>query len=81
MKAPILFDLSRLVTELPCSSGLFAFQDAGRIWLACGTLPKWHVSRGGGPWIGLPGRSHPLTLTFARSEWRTAWTLRTGFSF
>lgn len=73
--------LSRFFVALPGEWGLFAFGDAGRVWLDGETSDDWHTSYGGGLWIGLLSRSNAVAFTVARSDERTALYVRAGFSF
>jgi hypothetical protein len=73
--------LSRFFVALPGEWGLFAFGDGGRVWLAGETSNTWHTSYGGGLWIGLLSRSNAVAFTVAKSDERTAFYLRAGFSF
>jgi len=81
LNADLRLDLSRIAMPLPVAFGVVLFQDVGRVWLEGEHVDRWHGSWGAGPWIGVPSREHPTVLTFARSEDRTAYQLRTGFSF
>jgi len=81
LNADLRLDLSRIAMPLPVAFGVVLFQDVGRVWLEGEHVDRWHGSWGAGPWIGVPSREHPTVLTFARSENRTAYQLRTGFSF
>ncbi len=73
--------LSRFFLALPGEWGLFGFGDAGRVWLEGESSDTWHTSWGGGLWIGLLSRANAVALTFAKSDERTAFYVRAGFSF
>lgn len=73
--------LSRFFLALPGEWGLFGFGDAGRVWFAGETSDTWHTSFGGGLWIGLLSRSNAVAFTVAKSDERTAFYVRAGFSF
>jgi hypothetical protein len=73
--------LSRFFLALPGEWGLFGFGDAGRVWLEGETSDTWHRSYGGGLWIGLLSRSNAVAFTVAKSDERTAFYIRAGFSF
>ena len=53
----------------------------GRVWLAGESSDKWHSSWGGGIWIGLLARSNAVAVSWAKSDERTAFYVRAGFSF
>jgi hypothetical protein len=73
--------LSRFFLALPGEWGLFGFGDVGRVWYEGETSDTWHTSYGGGLWIGLLSRSNAVAFTVAKSEERTAFYVRAGFSF
>jgi hypothetical protein len=73
--------LSRFFLALPGEWGIFGFGDVGRVWLDTETSDTWHTGYGGGLWIGLLARSNALAFTFAKTDERTAFTIRAGFSF
>ena len=73
--------LSRFFLALPGEWGLFGFGDVGRVWYEGETSDTWHTSYGGGLWIGLLSRSNAVAFTVAKSEERTAFYIRAGFSF
>jgi len=73
--------LSRFFVALPGEWGLFGFGDVGRVWLDSETSDTWHTSWGGGLWIGLLSRSNAVAFTVAKSDERTAFGIRAGFSF
>jgi hypothetical protein len=73
--------LSRFFVALPGEWGLFGFGDVGRIWLEGETSDTWHPSWGGGIWIGLLSRANSVAFTVAKSDERTAFYIRAGFSF
>ena len=73
--------LSRFFLALPGEWGLFGFGDTGRVWLEGESSDTWHTSWGGGMWIGLLARSNAIAFTVAKSEQRTAFYVRAGFSF
>ena len=73
--------LSRFFLALPGEWGLFGFGDVGRVWLDGETSDTWHTSYGGGLWIGLLSRSNAVAFTVAKSDERTAFSVRAGFSF
>jgi hypothetical protein len=73
--------LSRFFVALPGEWGIFGFGDVGRVWYEGETSDTWHTSYGGGLWIGLLSRSNAVAFTVAKSEERTAFYVRAGFSF
>jgi hypothetical protein len=73
--------LSRFFLALPGEWGLFGFGDVGRVWLEGETSDTWHTGWGGGLWIGLLSRSNAVAFTVAKSDERTAFYVRAGFSF
>jgi hypothetical protein len=73
--------LSRFFVALPGEWGLFGFGDVGRVWLEGETSDTWHPSWGGGIWIGLLSRANSVAFTVAKSDERTAFYIRAGFSF
>jgi hypothetical protein len=73
--------VSRFFLALPGEWGVFGFGDVGRVWLEGETSDTWHGSWGGGIWIGLLSRANSVAFTFAQSDERTAFYIRTGFSF
>ncbi len=73
--------LSRFFLALPGEWGLFGFGDVGRVWLEGESSDTWHPSWGGGLWIGLLSRANSVAFTFAKSDERTAFSIRAGFSF
>jgi hypothetical protein len=73
--------LSRFFLALPGEWGLFGFGDVGRVWYEGETSDTWHTSYGGGLWIGLLSRTNAVAFTVAKSEERTAFYVRAGFSF
>ena len=73
--------LSRFFLALPGEWGLFGFGDAGRVWYEGESSDTWHTSYGGGLWIGLLSRSNAVAFTIAKSDERTAFYVRAGFSF
>jgi hypothetical protein len=73
--------LSRFFLALPGEWGLLGFADAGRVWYEGESSDTWHTSYGGGLWIGLLSRSNAVAFTIAKSEERTAFYVRAGFSF
>ncbi|MFI4946820.1 MAG: hypothetical protein ACHP85_26310, partial [Burkholderiales bacterium] len=73
--------LSRFFVALPGEWGLFGFGDVGRIWLEGETSDTWHPSWGGGIWLGLLSRANSVAFTVAKSDERTAFYIRAGFSF
>jgi len=73
--------LSRFFLALPGEWGLFGFGDVGRVWLEGEVSDTWHPSWGGGIWLGLLSRANAIALTVAKSDERTAFYVRAGFSF
>jgi hypothetical protein len=73
--------LSRFFLALPGEWGLLGFADAGRVWYEGESSDTWHTSYGGGLWIGLLSRSNAVAFTIAKSDERTAFYVRAGFSF
>ena len=73
--------LSRFFLALPGEWGLFGFGDVGRVWYEGESSDTWHTSYGGGLWIGLLSRSNAVAFTVAKSDERTAFYIRAGFSF
>jgi len=73
--------VSPFFAALPGEWGLFAFADAGRVWLEGETSDTWHSSYGGGLWFGLLARRNAIAISVARSAERTSLTVRAGFSF
>lgn len=73
--------LSRFFLALPGEWGLLGFADAGRVWYEGESSDTWHTSYGGGLWIGLLSRSNAVAFTIAKSDERTAFYIRAGFSF
>jgi hypothetical protein len=73
--------LSRFFVALPGEWGVFGFSDVGRVWLAGEESHTWHPGWGGGIWIGLLTRSNAIAFTVAKSDERTAFYVRAGFSF
>lgn len=73
--------VSRFFVTLPGEWGLLAFADAGRVFVRGESSSHWHPSWGGGLWVGLLSRSNAVAVTVARSEERTALSVRAGFSF
>jgi hypothetical protein len=73
--------VSRFFLALPGEWGLFGFGDTGRVWLEGESSDKWHSSWGGGIWLGLLARSNAVALSWAKSDERTAFYIRAGFSF
>jgi hypothetical protein len=73
--------LSRFFLALPGEWGVFGFGDVGRVWLDGETSDTWHTSWGGGLWIGLLSRANAVAFTVAKTDERTAFTVRAGFSF
>ena len=73
--------LSRFFLALPGEWGLFGFGDVGRVWLDGEASDTWHTGYGGGLWIGLLSRSNAVAFTVAKSDERTAFYVRAGFSF
>jgi hypothetical protein len=53
----------------------------GRVWYEGESSDTWHTSWGGGLWIGLLSRSNAVAFTVAKSDERTAFYIRAGFSF
>jgi hypothetical protein len=51
------------------------------VWLEGEVSDTWHPSWGGGLWIGLLSRANAIALTIAKSDERTAFYVRAGFSF
>jgi hypothetical protein len=73
--------VSSFFAALPGEWGLFAFADAGRVWLEGEVSDTWHSSYGGGLWFGLLARRNAIAVSIARGDERTALTVRAGFSF
>jgi hypothetical protein len=73
--------LSRFFLALPGEWGLFGFGDVGRVWYEGESSDTWHTSWGGGLWVGLLSRSNAVAFTVAKSDERTAFYVRAGFSF
>jgi hypothetical protein len=73
--------ISRFFVALPGEWGVYGFGDVGRVWLEGETSDTWHTSWGGGIWIGLLTRANSLAFTVAKSDERTAYYIRAGFSF
>ena len=73
--------VSRFFLALPGEWGLFGFGDVGRVWLEGELSDTWHPSWGGGIWLGLLSRANAIALTVAKSDERTAFYVRAGFSF
>jgi len=73
--------LSRFFLALPGEWGLFGFGDVGRVWYEGETSDTWHTSWGGGLWIGLLSRANAVAFTVAKTDERTAFGIRAGFSF
>jgi len=73
--------LSRFFLALPGEWGVFGFGDVGRVWLTGEVSDTWHPSWGGGIWLGLLSRANAIALTVAKSDERTAFYVRAGFSF
>src|SRR6185503_6342095 len=71
----------RFFVALPGEWGLFGFGDVGRVWLEGEISDTWHPSWGGGIWIGLLSRANSIAFTVAKSDERTAFYIRAGFSF
>ena len=73
--------LSRFFLALPGEWGIFGFGDVGRVWYEGETSDTWHTSWGGGLWIGLLSRANAVAFTVAKTDERTAFGIRAGFSF
>jgi hypothetical protein len=73
--------LSRFFVALPGEWGLFGFGDVGRVWFAGESSDTWHTGYGGGLWFGLLSRANAVAFTIAKSDERTAFYVRAGFSF
>ena len=65
----------------PLQFGLQGFADVGRVYVEGESSNTWHRGFGGGPYFTSPGRRNLFSVTFARSEGRTALYLTTGFAF
>jgi outer membrane protein assembly factor BamA len=62
--------------------GLFGLVDAGRVWIPGEASDRWHAAAGGGLWLAWQHRrASTLSIAVARSPERTAFYVRTGFSF
>jgi hypothetical protein len=79
--AEIRVDLGRVLFILPTDVGVFAFGDAGRVFLEGETSSRWARGWGGGVWLAPLRRSSTAQISLARAEGRTAAYLGIGFAF
>jgi hypothetical protein len=59
--------------------GVFGLADVGRVFFAGESSTKWHAAAGGGAWVSVFQPANTVSLSWARSEHRTAFYLMMGF--
>lgn len=59
--------------------GVFGLADVGRVYLEGESSDKWHPAAGGGVWVSILEPVNTLSISWARSEQRTAFYLMIGF--
>jgi outer membrane translocation and assembly module TamA len=79
--AELRVDLKRVLFILPTDVGLFAFGDAGRVFLDGESSSSWTTGWGGGIWLAPLRRSSTVQVSLARAERRTAIYFGVGFAF
>ena len=79
--AELRLHLTDIDLLLPGEMGVFGLTDVGRVWLAGESSSLWHKAFGGGLWFNYLNRRNTVSLTLARGDGRTAFYVRSGFTF
>lgn len=82
--AELRVPLGRVVmpwTLLPTEVGVFAFGDAGRVWVDGESPGGFHVGGGGGAWLSPVDRSYTFRGSVAAGEGNVRVELGAGFNF
>jgi len=77
----IRFPVSRYFVILPGEFGLYAFIDAGRVFLRNEVSDKWHSGYGGGIWIAPLVRQLTMSFALGHSDEGMRIYFRFGFDF
>ena len=73
--------LARSFILFPSDIGVFAFSDAGRVYLGGESSETWHSSFGAGIWLAPVKRSSTVQFSLARSAGETAFLAGVGFAY
>ncbi|MBI2616124.1 MAG: BamA/TamA family outer membrane protein [Gemmatimonadetes bacterium] len=79
--AEVRLTLTRFLVLLPGDLGVFAFTDAGRVFVEDEQSQRWHVSQGGGIWLAVLDRRNTVSFGVARSREGVKLHGRGGFLF
>lgn len=79
--AELRLSLMRFLVLVPGDLGVFAFADAGRVFLEGEPSQRWHGSQGGGVWFAFLDRVNTVSLGIARSGEGVRFYGRGGFLF
>ncbi len=77
----VRFSLFKMKLFVPAQIGVFAFTDAGRVWVQESSPGGWHVDAGGGLSIAPLGPENTLTLSLANSDEGLFFLAGLGFGF
>jgi len=80
-RAEFRVQLANVGLLVPWDVGVFAFTDAGRVFVAGASPGGWHVSAGGGIWGAPLYRRFTGNITLATSSEGTALYIGSGFGF
>jgi hypothetical protein len=79
--AELRVPLARFALVLPLNVGLFAFVDAGRVYLDGASPDGWHTATGAGFWVGVIDPSTAVSIAYTSTAGQTSVLVRAGLTF
>jgi outer membrane protein assembly factor BamA len=79
--AELRVPLTRVYLLVPGNIGVYAFGDAGRVFLDGESSSRWHAGGGGGFWFALLYPSNAVSVSVASSEEGTRVYIHAGLAF